>query len=468
MSHITDVKLMPDSSNLRSAWYHAGMKQQLTSLIIYILRKVSVGSNDADRERLANTVTEASVAFALRMVAVAGSFGLSFALARLAGSEGVGIYYQAVAIVSILTAIAQLGFPDVVLRFGTHFADKEQWAQLRGLVSSTRFFSGILALIFSASLFFASGWIAQVLFQDRSLGIVLRLFSLGIVPVTLAALYSVYLRALDKIELSLVYMTFTPVTILVLMLVFVPSFGVQGAGIAYMLAQIGMFIIVLVLWRVNISGRPKARIPFDRANLFSTATPLLIVTIFNILTDRVNVVLLGIWLDDSSVGIFAVAYRLATLTNFVLMAVNVVLPPRFAVLHADGEHEKLARLMHSTTKGLIVIGAIICLPLVFAPRLLLGIFGAEFQAGQWLLIIMAVGQFVNVAAGLVGRLLVMTGHEKAVRNNVIAYSVLYITLNILLIPTMGTLGAAFAVTIAITFKNLVAVYLVRRYLGIRL
>jgi O-antigen/teichoic acid export membrane protein len=77
-----------------------------------------------------------------------------------------------------------------------------------------------------------------------------------------------------------------------------------------------------------------------------------------------------------------------------------------------------------------------------------------------------VGQFINAATGAVGYLLIMTGHEKIMRNITVATSVLKIALFILLIPVFGFVGAALAVAISDSARNLLAFFMVYRKLNI--
>ena len=48
---------------------------------------------------------------------------------------------------------------------------------------------------------------------------------------------------------------------------------------------------------------------------------------------------------------------------------------------------------------------------------MMSLFGPEFRAGGPVLTILAAGQYVNVLTGSVGYLLMMTGNERLVRNN---------------------------------------------------
>lgn len=105
------------------------------------------------------------------------------------------------------------------------------------------------------------------------------------------------------------------------------------------------------------------------------------------------------------------------------------------------------------------------LVILLFPEWLMSFFGEEFREASTALVILALGQFVNIATGSVGYLLSMTGHEKDVRNNVFVSAALGIGLGFALIPAYGLTGAASATAIAIASQNLLGVYQVKKRLG---
>ena len=79
---------------------------------------------------------------------------------------------------------------------------------------------------------------------------------------------------------------------------------------------------------------------------------------------------------------------------------------------------------------------------------------------------LSAGQFVNVATGSVGYLLMMCGHEKLMRNNIAFAAFFNVVMNLILIPTLGINGAAISTATSLALMNLVSVVLVQRKLSI--
>lgn len=91
---------------------------------------------------------------------------------------------------------------------------------------------------------------------------------------------------------------------------------------------------------------------------------------------------------------------------------------------------------------------------------------SEFTNVYYILIILSIGQFVNIATGAGGQLLIMCGYEKTQSHISIIFLTFSIFLNILLIYFLGMLGAAIATATIIAGENIVKVIYAKRYVGV--
>jgi O-antigen/teichoic acid export membrane protein len=173
----------------------------------------------------------------------------------------------------------------------------------------------------------------------------------------------------------------------------------------------------------------------------------------------------GAYVSSEALAQLAVAQRTAMLSSFILIAVNLVVAPRFAKLYRDNDMAQLERLAIKSVKlislfALPVIGVM----LVF-PSFLMSLFGSEFKEGAALLQILAVGQFINAMTGSVGFLLMMSGHERDMRNVTLVSGSLALLLTWFLTAQFNIIGAAIGTAIAVATQNLLAVYFVKKRLG---
>jgi O-antigen/teichoic acid export membrane protein len=134
-------------------------------------------------------------------------------------------------------------------------------------------------------------------------------------------------------------------------------------------------------------------------------------------------------------------------------------------MYSAGKMEELKSYARNTTRLMTIFAAPVLLVIWFFPSFIMSFFGKGFSEGIWLLRVLALGQFINVITGSVGYLLVMSGHEKDMRNITIINGVLALILALILNPFFGVIGSAISTSIALASSNLMAVGLVKKRLG---
>ena len=409
-----------------------------------------------------------AVAIALKVLGAGLSFALNILLARLLGADGTGVYFLGLTVITVATIFGQLGLGNAMLRFTAAHASQGDWVQVAGVSRKGLAFAACISAVVSAVVLIGAPWIAHYVYSEPALTVPLRFMALAVVPLTLLTLYAELLKGLKRIAAALLVNTVgVPLLSMPFLALLAGRWSVSGAAIAYVLATILVLSLGALLWR---RATPQARgLPgsFDTRLLLATSMPLFWVAFMNLIMSQTDVVLLGVWSDSSLVSIYGTAARTASLTSFILMAMISIVAPKFAALYARGDLENLGSLARNVARLGILVASIVILPLLLVPSWVLGIFGPEFAAGRTVLIILALGQFVNVATGPVGFLLLMTGHEKVQRNNSILSAALNVFLGAILVPAYGITGAAVATASILAFKNLNTVRLVYKHLGIQ-
>ena len=171
------------------------------------------------------------------------------------------------------------------------------------------------------------------------------------------------------------------------------------------------------------------------------------------------------FLTKEELALFATALRMAMLTSFVLIAVNLVVAPKLAQAYKQGGAKQLSRITLFASRFMVIVAVPVLLVMVLLAEQLMGFFGEQYKEAAVVLAILACGQFVNVVSGSVANTLIMTGHEKDFRNVVVVTGPVAIFLAVFLISEFGIMGAAFATAISVAMQNLLAVYMVKKRLG---
>jgi O-antigen/teichoic acid export membrane protein len=233
-------------------------------------------------------------------------------------------------------------------------------------------------------------------------------------------------------------------------------------------AALAFLVGAWMLWRITPQSIRRAIPTRDHRHWMLSTLPLALVKEMQVVNRQASIVLLGFFVADAQIGVYRVAAQVSLFASFGLQAVNVVVSPRFARLHAQGDLERLQRLATTSARAVLAFNAVVTLALAVMGRPFLSIvFGPEYEAAYWPMLILLGGQLVNSAAGSVGSLLNMTGHERDTARSMVFAAVCNVALNLALIPIVGIAGAAIGTAVSLVVWNVMLWWAVRRRLGIR-
>lgn len=176
--------------------------------------------------------------------------------------------------------------------------------------------------------------------------------------------------------------------------------------------------------------------------------------------------MLGALAGTSEAGLYNIAHRVVLQMGLIPMVFASITAPRFAALYQQQDWLGLQDLVRHSTRLMLLFSMPLVVLLIVAGEPILTLFGAEFGSAYELLIVLLLGQLINIVTGPVGHLLTMTGHEQTLRNLLLLMLPFSLILCLLLIPTYGTLGAAWAIALPMVVENLICCWLVKKRLGL--
>jgi O-antigen/teichoic acid export membrane protein len=386
----------------------------------------------------------------------------SIVLARALGADGFGIYASSIAMAMVLGIIAQLGVPTLLIRTIPVYEAKERWGLMLGLLRQAN------GVVISSSLLLASAaavvvwgvgdWMPEI--QKASL-----LWASALVPaVALTTVSASALRGLRHVVAGQLSET---LIIPGLFLILILSWQLFGDGIGLtdispnavvalrLLVTIAAFIVAafLLIRRLPPQFR-RAISEYDTANWVRASIPLFFLSAATIVTTQIDVLMLVALQSNTSAGIYQGAARGAELVAFSLFVVSGVVQPTISRLHALGERNRLQNIVTAAARFAFLLALPVALVLsFFAEPILQLLYGPEFKRGAMGLTILSVAQVANVSAGLVGMILIMTGHVREAATGMALGAVVNIVLNFLLIPRWEIEGAAIATGVGLVVWN---------------
>lgn len=185
-----------------------------------------------------------------------------------------------------------------------------------------------------------------------------------------------------------------------------------------------------------------------------------------IINNNLDLILLGMLATVADVGLYKAVVVIGTTTLFAVSAIEQAIMPRVATLAAEGKMQQLASAARRAARQILTFGILIVLLLVALGHTILGLtFGAEYQQGYHVLLVVALAKSSFYLFGPVRPLLNMTGNEAAIPSVMFQAVALNAGACLVLIPLLGYQGAAIAMFLSSWYWNIRLFLVVRQKLG---
>ena len=390
------------------------------------------------RARIGN-LGEIALQFGFTLLGRGSYLALQVLLARVLGPESFGLYAIGWTVAGLANTLAPIGMPHAVLRYGI--------GGRAALVSAPAIVVVLAGGACMMVLLLAPGLIATRVFGEPAAIPIIRAFAPSIPLLGLATVVWSALRVSGRI---LYYATTGAGLFVVHLLLTIIVFALRPSAIAaaqtYTLA-VGLTLLASIplLWRVpgQVLQQPSRRqlMHFGFVTMLITGSAVL-----NLWADRV---VIGIMAPPRVLGAYQVASQFAMIMVVLRSAVTSVFENRVPKYRSGAPLPDVTRefvaatrlLLHVSVPGLIVLAC----SSNFWVHLL---FGAPYAAAAAPLVVLVIGQIVSTFAGPSPTALHMTGEERSVMWLMIGATVLNIVGNVVLIPSLGAIGAATATGIA--------------------
>ncbi len=405
------------------------------------------------------------------VIAAVATFAAQILMSNTLGREGFGVVTVVTMAAFVLSFLTRAGTDMAVLRDVAVEVGEDRWHRIRVPVARATQIAFVVSVVV-AVVCWASADQIRALF-DLPIARSGRVIAAGAVGLPFLALANVWLSATRGLKIMrytlYVFWAGQPIVWILIMLIGWQFSQTEWMSVlAYSLSWVWASAMAWWFWRKESRGwEPAPLEPGDLNRLFRYAGPRAPAALFSQLLFWIDLFVLTNFVSDADVGVYSAALRAGQILVLFLTSVSLMFSPFVADLHNRGERERLDGLFKALTRWTLAATIPAFLLLVVAPDSALRIFGAKFEGGQTALLILLAGQFVNVATGSVGFVLIMVGRTGWDLMVYAASLVLNLGLAFWLCPRYGMEGAAISNSVTFALSKWARLVLVRRFVHIQ-
>jgi O-antigen/teichoic acid export membrane protein len=402
-----------------------------------------------------------AILFAGRLFVYASRFLIAVFVARILGAGQYGLYNLGLVAVELTTFLASLGMATTLVRYIPIFNSRKDEAGIWGALQIGLGLTTLLSLLAGAGLYILAEPMANQLFNEPRLVPLLRLVSIAVPIFNLGDMAAAATRGFKNMKYTVIAQNFAhPIARAIILIILFLSIGLNAkrALLTSLLAEV--VVVVLLLYFLNkqfLLFRPLNTGRRDLKEFLQFSWPVYLSNFVWKFGGNIKTVLLGAFGAVTNVGIFALANQITLLGDMFHDSLGSVAQPIIAELHSQGKQAELKHFYQLMTKWTVTINMPLFLVLVLFPDEIMELFGQSFAAGALILRILAWTGLVDIATGICGVMLDMTGFTRLKLANTTFTLAVSIGLSIWLIPIWGLIGAAVASLAASIIVNVLRV-----------
>lgn len=414
------------------------------------------------RGSIAQGIRGSSLLFAGRCLSLGMNFAIQLAAVRYFTKDEFGVYSVALSAVAVAGVFAAFGMDKTALRVLPRYqssGDLKSFSAATLMMAMATFLCSLLAI---AAIYLM--WGVQSTYSSPSRSMDLMLVMIWMTPCIV----------LDCFVTSLFSVFGKPRAIFIrqhilgplLRLAAVIVVVLAGGGIfAFAAGQLVASLIGILIYATLVRSLIRERDDFVRVTwadmkstakeVFSYSLTLIFGDVGFLMRGAMVVLIIGLFHTPSEVAGFQAVFPAARLNDIVIATFSMLFMPGAGRLFSEGAIDSLNHLFRKTTVWTTVLSFPLFLACFLMPeQLCVLLFGAQYAGSASTLAILSLGFFINTTVGMNLRLIrVVSGLKTLILVDVISLAGAIGT-NLLLVPSFGAIGGAWAILIGFGIQGI--------------
>lgn len=400
------------------------------------------------------------------------NLALTVVVARVASQIDAGVFFSAISIFLLVDSLGQLGTNAGLVYFLSGARARGELRHSRAVMKTAAIPVLIVAVMMGTLLFLLSNPLGSLLSPGREeqFAHYMRIMAFFL---PCAAAMNLALSGSRGLGTMKAYASIDQVSrpLLQLGLVGAALFfaGSQQLAWAWAVAYLPMAVLAWFWWRRLMRGASAGQVrpptPL-RGPFWKFSGPRALAGVTQVAMQRLDIVLVGALAGLPAAAIYTAATRFLVLGQTTARAVSMSIQPLLGEALARDDRGDAKSLYQASTAWLVLATWPIYLMLIGFGPTILGVFGEGYESGRDALLILCAVMLIATACGMVDMVLMMAGRSLWNLMNVLIAFAVNLSVDLVLIPQVGFIGAAIGWAGGILVANLLPLSQVRFSLGL--
>ncbi|HDD56464.1 MAG TPA: flippase [Nitrososphaeria archaeon] len=311
----------------------------------------------------------------------------SIVIARLLGSENYGVYSLSFIIPSMLVLFTSLGIDQSLIKYVSEYSSKKLYSSIRGMFQASLLFKLVVGATTTIMIYLLAEPLASNLLNRPYMSSLIKISSLLILFQALYTLCSNFFIGFGKASMAGALATLQAlVKVSLIIVLLILGFQTWGAVFGHVFGYVVAAIIGLFISTLMIRGkkgfnehRPVPQISFIKP-LISYGLPLYASTIFTVMAQQYNNLVLARYASNAQVGSYMAAMNLSMIIMLVSTPIATILYPSFSKIEVIGR-DRLARAFELAVRySILLIAPTAIFVSAFSENLVIIVYGKTFTS----------------------------------------------------------------------------------------
>ncbi len=382
-----------------------------------------------------------------------GFFNLIILFQRFLTAEQIGFFNLIIAVSLLITQIASLGFGSVIVRYFPYFKTDDKSHNGFPLYVFKVTLIAFLVIV----LFYVGG--KAFFFKEKTGSNSASLFYkyyYFIIPVALFTLWYNLAETFARATFHNIFPSFLREIVLKLltssaiMLIFYQVIVYQQFVYWYVAAN-GIILIILLIYITKLNliklSSVSAMVKTQSPEIIQYGLYAMLAGGSFAMIQNIDTLLLKVFSGEAAVGYYGTFFGMAMVVSLPAKALSTTSYPIIANAWQSNDLQKINKIYKKTSLVQFLIGCLLLIGLIANwQNVLFLLYKPQYANFYSVFIVIGLGFLFDITGGLNGAIISFSKHYKLVMYILVGAAILCATLNVILIPKLGMLGAAMAYT----------------------